>query len=127
MDIFKLSIISIVVCLLSVTLKQYKPEFSVLISIAFGVIVLSYIAPYLIGIIKEFSSLGIKYVQNDYIGYVLKITGITFLARFTSEICRDCGENSSATKVELAAKIMILLNVLPLILTFISSLEGIMR
>lgn len=127
MDIFKLSVLSIIVCLLSVTLKQYKPEFSILLSISFGLVALAFVAPYLVEIIREFNSLGNKYAESDYIGFVLKITGIAFLARFTTEICRDCGEAATAAKVELAAKIMILVNALPLILKFISSLEGIVR
>jgi stage III sporulation protein AD len=127
MDIFKLSVISLVVCLLSVTLKQYKPEFAVLLSVCFGIIALSYLAPYLIEIIKGFEGVGGRYMEKGLMNFVLKITCIAFFARFTSEICRDFGEGSAASKIELAAKVLILANTLPLINSFISSLEGIMR
>ena len=50
-----------------------------------------------------------------YTSTVMRALGIAIIAQMTSEICRDCGENSTASGVELAGKIEIFILCLPLI------------
>lgn len=53
-------------------------------------------------------------VFETYLATLAKAIGITVSVQFVSEICRDAGENSLASKLELVGKAEILLLCLPL-------------
>ena len=61
-----------------------------------------------------------------YLNTVLKILGIAYLASFCSEICRDAGENSLASKVEFSGKILILVLAIPILMAVLQSILKIM-
>ena len=54
-------------------------------------------------------------VEFRYLDVALKIIGVSYLARFAAQICRDAGEGAIAIKVEMAAKVVILALSLPVI------------
>jgi stage III sporulation protein AD len=53
-------------------------------------------------------------VDELYLVTLLKILGIAYIAEFGAQICRDAGEGTIASKIELAGKILILLLALPI-------------
>jgi len=53
--------------------------------------------------------------SKNYITLLLKSVGISLVVSTASDICRDCGENAIAAKVELLGKCEILLLSLPLL------------
>lgn len=54
-------------------------------------------------------------VFGTYLDTLTKAIGITVCVQFVSEICRDAGENSLASKLELVGKAEILLLCVPLV------------
>ena len=99
----------------SVTLKEYVPEYAVIINVAAGVIIMFSIismAMPLIDYIKELFC-NAK-ISSEYMGILLKSLGICFVSQFAYDTCIDNGEKSLASKVELAGKIGIFLCALPL-------------
>lgn len=67
----------------------------------------------IINFIKELSDkAGINIV---YLELVIKILGIAYISSFCSEICKDAGASSLASKVELIGKIFILILSLPIL------------
>jgi stage III sporulation protein AD len=52
---------------------------------------------------------------------VLKIMGIAYIAEFGAQVCRDAGEGSTATKIEFAAKILVMVLALPIIVAILES------
>ena len=68
--------------------------------------------------IYELSELGSG--MNEYADIVIRALGVAILAHFCSDICHDCGENSAASGVILAAKIEIVILCLPLVEKIIS-------
>ena len=57
-----------------------------------------------------------------YIGIVLKILAIAYLSTFCSEICKDAGATSIASKVEFAGKILILALAIPILMAVLNSI-----
>ena len=51
---------------------------------------------------------------GEYFGTILKALGCAFTAQTAADICRDAGENSLASKVELAGRAELLLIAAPL-------------
>ena len=54
-------------------------------------------------------------LESQYLHMVIKIIGVAYLSQFASELCRDAGEGSMASKIELAGKVMILTLSMPVI------------
>ena len=57
--------------------------------------------------------------ESGYIKLILKVIGIAYTAQFGAEICRDAGEASTASKIELAGKIIIMAISMPAVYSFI--------
>ncbi len=115
MEIIALCGIAVLAAVFSVMLKKYIPEYSFLISLGAGVLILllilSKITPAVSQIKNLLSATGLS---SEYGGILFKSLGVCFLTQFAADSCRDSGESSMASKVELAGKVMIVLISLPL-------------
>ncbi len=121
---FQIVAIGLAGTLLSLAVKAYRPEFSLYISIACGVILfMTVIAQFsdILGVISDvFSRSG---YTNMYFPILLKILAIAYLTDFISQICRDAGENGIASKTEIAGKIFILYVSLPVFTSILSMID----
>ncbi|MEW6621672.1 MAG: stage III sporulation protein AD [Bacillota bacterium] len=63
-------------------------------------------------------------VNQFYLATILKIIGIAYIAEFGVQVCKDAGEGAIASKIEFAAKILIMVLAIPI---FAAILEAIIR
>ena len=58
------------------------------------------------------------YVSENisYIDVILKMIGIAYICRFSSDICKDAGCNAMASQVEMAGKITLILLSMPILM-----------
>lgn len=116
MDIFAICIAAVAATILTVTLKRYNPEISMLLAIGAGVgifvLVLSQIPQALSQISTLLSRAGMPLAYGQVL---FKALGICFLCQFSSDACKDAGQSALASKVELAGKLMIVLLALPML------------
>ena len=121
MDIVKIIAIAILTCIASLILKQVKPEFSMLINLIGGVIILLMVITYCESIFSVFNDLINKSgIDQGLFSVILKIIGIGYLVEFSAGICNDCGCSSIGDKVLLAGKVIILFLALPIINSIIN-------
>ena len=59
----------------------------------------------------------------EYMEIILKTLAIAYITQISSEMCRECGENSIAFGIETVGKIEIVILSLPLINSIISMSE----
>ena len=105
----------LIVAIMSVTLKKYVPEYSIMINILIGAIILIVIISEFIPAINEIKDLlAATKLPKEYGVILFKSLGICFVTQFASDSCKDAGESSLASKVELSGKIAILITALPL-------------
>lgn len=120
MDIFKIIGIGLIGGFLSISVKEYRREFSVLIGVATSIAIFMGIADMLSEVVSSFWRLTEKSgVDVKYFIVVIKVVGIAYITQFASEILRDGGENAAALKVELAGKVFILGLTLPILTSFL--------
>lgn len=120
MDIFKIIGIGLIGGFLSLTVKGYRREFSVLIGVATSAAILFSVADTLYNVINSFWELAEKSgVEIKYFVIVIKVVGVAYITQFAAEILRDSGENAVALKVELAGKVFILGLTLPILTSFL--------
>lgn len=54
-------------------------------------------------------------INNQFLGLLIKITGIAFLTEFAVSICKDSGETAIANKMDMGGKIIIISMSIPII------------
>lgn len=115
-DLIKIIGVGIVAVIINIILKQYKPEFVIYVSIITGVIILFLVMDKLSGIINLLTSLSNKAsINTQFLGLILKITGIAILIEYGTSICKDSGETAIASKIELGGKVVIIAMSIPII------------
>ena len=61
---------------------------------------------------------------SSYIKIMFKVLGIALIAQLAADMCRDCGESALGGQTETAAKIAIIVVVLPLIQAVLKIVSG---
>jgi stage III sporulation protein AD len=116
MNIIAVSVICLSSAVLAVILRQYKPEYAMLISVVAGCGVLTLIVYSVMPVLDELSSINSRIgTAGEYIKTVIKALGICYIGQFAADACRDAGESSLAGKIELGAKVSIVALSLPLL------------
>lgn len=117
MDIIKIGILSLTAVICAMTVKEQKPQFAVLISMAAAVLISYNAIARLKNIAQLFDSL-IEYtaIRNSWLLLLMKMTGISYVAEFSAGICRDAGHQAIAGQIEIFAKIAILTVSTPVLL-----------
>lgn len=114
--------------LLIIILKDTKKEFALILAIACAIILFVTVADDLFNIAQRIFDLstGIDNL-NTYISLMMRILGISLIAQFIVDLCRDAGENALASQTETASKILILMMTLPLFETVVNIITGLLK
>ena len=126
MNIIRLCGVAII-SVAAVLVKRVKADFGAFVSIIAAVVIfgaaVSAVAPLTsyVSELAETSGFGI------YAETIIKSLAVTLLAQTTGDICRDCGENAVAGKIEFAAKCAIMLLSLPVIKNILSLSEAVLE
>ncbi len=116
MEIIKIIGIGLISLIIIILLKQYKPEFTIYISLLAGVLILLLVIGELSGIISLLQTFANKVsINGTFLSLLIKITGIAFLSEFAVSICKDSGEVAIANKIEIGTKIIIISMSIPII------------
>lgn len=118
MEIFQIVAIGIISTILSVLIKNERPEIGIFISLTAGVIIFLFIVTKLQSVIEILIQLANKIsIDFVYLSTILKIVGIAYIAEFGAQICKDAGEGVMASKIELAGKILIMVMAVPILVS----------
>ena len=127
MDIAQVIGLALVTTVFLMLLRQEKPVMAVLLSLAFGVIIFISMLDKLSAIIDILKEMTQKAgINNFFFSTVLKIMGVAYLGEFAAVICQDAGEQAVAKKIEFAAKIIIAVLALPILVAILESLLELM-
>ena len=81
------------------------------------------ILPKISAIIELLNNLSSKTaINNQFLGLLIKITGIAFLTEFAVSICKDSGETSIANKVDMGGKVIIISMSIPIISSLLQTI-----
>ncbi|MDQ0286545.1 stage III sporulation protein AD [Desulfofundulus luciae] len=123
MEIMQIVGLGIVAAVLAVTIRHNKPEMAMLLSIAAGIILFMMVLGKIGAVIDVLKELSTRANLNMvYLGTILKIVAIAYIADFGAQICRDAGEGAVASKIEFAAKVLILVLAVPIMIAVLQSL-----
>ena len=104
------------ICVMAaVVVKQMKGEFILPLRIAISIVLMGGALGIGIPLFRYLRTLIDGGALSEYADILFKSFGIAMLTHVTSEICRDAGEASVASYVELAGKFELLILGLPLV------------
>ncbi len=127
MEIFQIVGLALVATILAGVIKfghqDFGEDFGVLISLSTGLIIFFLIIGPIGSVFQVLKDLAAQAnISMAYLGTILKIVGIAYIADFGAQICRDAGEGALASKVEFAAKILVLVLAIPIIVAVMQAL-----
>ncbi len=115
-EVIKIIGIALIALIITIIIKQYRPEFAIYISLVAGVIILALVIGNLTNVINLLKDISTRSgINNKFLGILLKMTGIAILTEFAISICKDAGENAIASKVEIGSKVIIISLSVPII------------
>ena len=123
MEITKIIGIGLTALIIIIILKQYRPEFALYTSIIAGIFILVLSLNNISGVIGMLKDLSSKAnINSNFLGIILKITGIAILTEFAVSICKDSGESAIANKIDIGGKVIIITISLPIISTLLETI-----
>lgn len=123
MDIIQVIGIGLIGTILTVVLRETKPELALLLSILIGTIILLLLVGKIAVIIEVMNNLASKAnIDLIYFKTILKVIAISYLTEFGYKICYDAGQNNIAMKIQLAGRIFIMILGIPIMLAILESI-----
>lgn len=123
MEIMQIAGLGLVAAVLAVTIRHNKPELAMLLSVATGLMIFLAVLGKIGAVVDILKELSERADLNAiYLTTLLKIVGISYIADFSAQICRDAGEGAVGAKIEFAAKILVLVLAVPIVAAVLQSL-----
>lgn len=119
------ALIGIVAVLIGLQFKGSKPEYGVYISIVTCIVIFYFGISKLELILSTINKItGYIAINNTYISILIKIIGITYIAEFSSSLCKDAGHAAIANQIELVGKLSIISISIPILLALIDTINA---
>ena len=120
----KVAAIGVVAAILGTWIKSVKTEFGVWILLAAGILLGMFSIGKLETMISELQFLQ-SYISDygAYLKLLMKIVGITYLAEFSSDLCKDAGAAALASQIELFGKLSILVLCMPIMTSLLKTID----
>lgn len=123
--LIKIALTGIAVSILIFLLKGFKSDFAPALAVVGSVVLLGAVLTLIDGAadaVKElFQS---SELESEHVKNLLKIIGAAYIVDFSASLCRDMGEASMASKIELAGRIFIVLLAVPWAQTLIGAVKS---
>lgn len=122
MEMIQIVGFGIIAAVLTMILKEQKPAFAFMITLFAGVIIFLFLIGKIAEILRVIETIANEAnVNTVFLKTILKIIGIAYIAEFGAQIVRDAGQESIASKIELAGKILIMVMAVPMITVIIET------
>jgi stage III sporulation protein AD len=118
--------LSVAGVLLALVIRKERPEYGIMLSmvvclcIFFGVLGKLSVLLSAVNRLRELAA-----VEDDYLKRILKMIGITYVAEFGVDLCKDAGYSTIASGITMFSKLSILLLALPVMEAFLDLIAGV--
>ena len=127
MDLFKIIGIAIITLLLTIIIKELKPEFSIYVTLSGSIIILFLIINNISYIISEFNNILVSLnIDSKIFTMITKIIVIGYITEFSASLCKDFNNNVLSEKIILAGKILIFSISMPIFKSIVDIVIGLL-
>ena len=123
--IVKAAALALTAALIGIVLRRTNPELSLLLSICTVVLIMGAA----LGFAKSFTELAqtvqrIFGVSETLIKPVIKCVAVAIITKMSADLCKDASQASAASAVELAGTVCALCIIMPLLLSMLTAIGG---
>lgn len=124
MDMIKIAMIGLAAVLLAMQVKVGRPEYEIFLTMAACLCIFFFLVTKLQIVLNAINQIQ-TYIRLDsrYVAILLKMIGITYVAEFSSSLCRDAGYQAVAGQIELFGKLSILVSSMPVLLALLETIS----
>ena len=127
MDAVRAMFICVAGALVCAMLRVQRPEFRLAAAIAAGLAALALTMDGIASGVDTLTQLAQEAgLSGETTGLMMRATGITVLAEFGAQLCRDAGESALAGRVELAGRTFLLTMAAPLLSDLVGRIAGLL-
>ena len=125
MEIIKIGMLGVAGVMLALQFKSSRPEYALYLGAAVCLLIFTFSVSGL-----ETLLIRIKGLQEnlsgstDYLGFLFKAVGITYVCEFCASICKDAGYGAVAGQIEIFGKLSVLLKGLPVLASEIENIKA---
>lgn len=124
MDIIKIAMIGLAGVLLAMQVREGRKEYDIYITMASGLCIFFFLITKLEVVIDALGRIqGYIKMDSKYVAILLKMIGITYVAEFSSNLCKDAGYQAVAGQIEMFAKLSILVLSMPVLLALLETIS----
>lgn len=126
MEIVKVGIFGVAGVMLALQFKSDKPEYGLYLGavICLGIFFFSIRGlGMLLSKVQELE----QYLQGsgNYLGFLLKAVGITYVCEFCASVCKDAGYGAVAGQIEIFGKLSVLLMGIPILVAVVENINAV--
>ena len=124
MNVMQIGIVGVTGALLAVQFKGGKTEYGIFMSVAVSIFLFACIVDRLEIFLSTVEQIG-SYIDMDtgYLSTMFKMIGVTYIAEFSSGICKDAGYQTIAVQIEIFSKLTILALGMPVLLVLLETVR----
>ena len=125
MTMASIAVIGLTAVILAVQLKAVKGEYGVYLVLCAGLVIFFYGLSKLEAVMEALKRIqACIRIDGVYLGVLMKMIGITYIAEFASGICKDAGYGSLGSQIEIFGKLSMLAVSMPVLLALMETLKG---
>ena len=120
----RVTLLGIAGVLLALQLKSLKSEYSIYLCLGVSALIFWYMTEQLGSILE-----GLEMIQDTlplnagYIRTLIKIVGITYIAEFASDLCKDAGYQAVAGQIQMFGKLSVLAVSIPILTALLDTVR----
>ena len=125
MTMASIAVIGLTAVILAVQLKAVKGEYGVYLVLCAGLVIFFYGLSKLEAVMEALKRIqACVRIDGVYLGVLMKMIGITYIAEFASGICRDAGYGSLGAQIEIFGKLSMLAVSMTVLLALRETMKG---
>ncbi len=120
----KVALVGVIAVIAATMFKNQKTEYALMISFAGCILIFYFSIGKLQSILTAIEKIRTYLsVNSEYISILLKIIGITYIAEFASNLCKDAGHVAIGNQIELAGKLCIMAISMPILIALLDTID----
>lgn len=124
MDILKIAMIGIAAVLLAIQMKTGQKEYEIYITLGACLCIFFFLITKLEMVLDAVNEmLGYVHLNTQYVAILFKMIGITYVAEFAGNLCKDAGYQAIALQIEMFGKLSILVISMPVLLALLQTVN----
>ena len=121
----KIAVLGITGILLALFLKETRPVFAVLISMASCMLIFFCAVEKLRYLSESLQQLqSYTNIKGAYVKILFKMIGITYIGQFSAGICKDAGYSAVAGQIEIYERLAVLAISMPILTALLETIHG---